>query len=213
MNETIAAIAWPQWGPLERFNSSLVIEVSRPNGVFTCSGVALSRDLILTAAHCLDGEVINVRVFLGSEYRPKNPSYTIKNYQLHYEYNSSQSRCHSDLAKINMKKKLPANIKFHKIYTGNQYPEKFYRLGFGGRNNQNIRTLTTPILRKIDIEEEIIELNDENSYSGDSGGPIFMQSGNKFYLVAIHSTFSFGPEGKFSLNPLLTSYIPWIYGH
>lgn len=213
MDMTTAAFAKPKGEQWEEYNSSLLIEVTRPNGVFTCTGVALTRDLILTAAHCLEGKVTKVRVFTGPEYDPKNPSYEIKSFALHPTYNPSHSRCHSDLAKIVMKDKLPENIQFHQIYAGRKYTGNFYRLGFGGRDNHNIRTLTTPNLRKIDVDDEIIELNDKYSYSGDSGGPIFMQNGKEIYLLAIHSTFSFGPEGNFSLNPLLAAYVPWIFSN
>ncbi len=213
MDMTTAAFAKPKGKQWEEYNSSLLIEVTRPNGVFTCTGVALSRDLILTAAHCLEGQVTSVRVFTGIEYDPKNPSYAIKEFKLHPTYNPSKSRCHSDLAKIVMKDKLPEGLQFHQIYGGRKYGGNFYRLGFGGRDNHNIRTLTTPNLRRVDIDQEIIELNDKYSYSGDSGGPIFMQNGNEIFLLAVHSTFSFGPEGNYSLNPLLAAYIPWIYGN
>jgi hypothetical protein len=37
-----------------------------------------------------------------------------------------------------------------------------------------------------------------------------MQFEGQMYLVAIHSTLSFGPEGKHSYNPLLSSHREWI---
>ena len=87
---------------------------------------------------------------------------------------------------------------------------KILRLGFGARENQNVRTLVTPEVRKPRKLENVLELNDMYSYSGDSGGPVFMQNNGQMYLVAIHSTLSFGPEGKHSFNPLLSSHREWI---
>ncbi|WP_408098738.1 trypsin-like serine protease [Peredibacter sp. HCB2-198] len=197
----------------EQFNSSLLIEVTRPNGVFTCTGVAVSDQMILTAAHCLEGNVKGVRVFTQEVYDPKQTSLEIKDYKLHPTYNPHHSRYYSDLAKIQMKEKLPAFIKVHPIALEKKFFGRFYRFGFGARDKKNLRTVITPTLRKVNPAEEVLELNDEYSRSGDSGGPIFMQNGNGIQLVAIHSTFSHGPEGNYSLNPLLAAYLPWIFSH
>jgi hypothetical protein len=194
----------------ERFNSSLLIEVTRPNGVFTCTGVAVSDKLLVTAAHCLEGNISRVRVFTQAAYNPKQSSLEVTDYKVHPNYNPSKSRFKSDIAKITMKEKLPSFIKLYPIYQGTKVSGNIFRFGFGARNKKNLRTVITPTLRKLDLNEEILELNDKFSMSGDSGGPIYMQSGNDISILAIHSTLSHGPEGSFSLNPLLSAYVPWI---
>src|SRR5688500_549529 len=75
----------------ETFNSSLLIEVTRPNGVFTCTGVAVSTHTLITAAHCLDGEIKSVRIFTQSSYNPKSPSLPISSFQIHPSYNQKSS--------------------------------------------------------------------------------------------------------------------------
>ena len=205
--ELVQAVEW------EHYNSSLLIEVKRPNGVFTCTGVAVSKDIILTAAHCLDGKVDRVRIFTQDHYDPEQDSFDIKEFKLHPLYNPENSRYKADLAKISLRNPLPSAIEIHPIYKGKKISGNLLRFGFGARDNQNVRTVATPVLRNLKIEEEVIELNDEFSKSGDSGGPIFMQQGNVISLLAIHSTFSFGPEGNYSLNPLLAAYILWIFAH
>lgn len=196
-----------------RFNSSLLIEVTRPNGVFTCTGVAVSDQVLVTAAHCLEGKVDKVRIFTQAAYNPGQTSLDIKEYKLHPNYNPGKSRYRSDLAKIIMKEKLPPFIKLYPIYQGTKIMGSLYRFGYGERNEKNLRTVITPTLRKLNTEEEILELNDKFSKSGDSGGPIYMENGSDISILAIHSTFSHGPEGNFSLNPLLAAYIPWIFSH
>lgn len=197
----------------ERFNSSLLIEVTRPNGVFTCTGVAVSDQLIITAAHCLEGKVNQVRVFTGAKYDPKASSLAINGFVIHPNYNPKQSRYKSDLAKITMKDKLPGFVKLYSIYSGKKIEGNLYRFGFGERNKKNVRTVITPTFRKLNLDEAVIELNDQFSRSGDSGGPIFMQNGEDISILAVHSTFSHGPEGNFSLNPLLGSYTSWIFAN
>lgn len=193
------------------FNSSLLIEVTRPTGVFTCSGVAIDENTVLTAAHCLEGEILKVRVSMSPTYNPKEKFLQIENFDLHPEYDSQKSNFKSDLAKIKLKSKLPKGTIFYPIIKkDSDLNGKILRLGFGARGADNIRTLVTPELKNIHKHEKILELNDMYSYSGDSGGPVFMQKNGQMYLVAIHSTLSFGPEGKHSFNPLLSTHREWI---
>ncbi len=193
------------------YNSSLMIEVTRPNGVFTCSGVAVSDSLVVTAAHCLDGQVTKVRVFTGERYDPMSPSLEVSSFKIHPHYNPKFSQYQSDIAKIHLTNALPQSINIFPLYKNQTMNGKFFRFGFGARKNKNIRTVITPELKRVNLQDSILELNDKFSYSGDSGGPIFMNLGDQTYLVAIHSTFSFGPNGRYSYNPLISSFSSWIH--
>lgn len=195
----------------EKFNSSLLIEVTRPNGVFTCTGVALSPTTLVTAAHCLDGEVKKVRVFTQSNYDPKLPSLEIKEFQIHPGYAPKKSAYRNDIAKITMKDNIPSTVQIHPVFMGGDVKGTIYRFGFGARNKQNLRTVITPKFRRINTLEEVVELDDTFSRSGDSGGPIYVENGNEIKVIAIHSTFSHGPQGRYSFNPLLSAYLPWIF--
>jgi secreted trypsin-like serine protease len=200
-----SAIDW------NNFNSSLVIEVTRPSGVFTCTGVAINQDTVLTAAHCLEGEILKIRVSSSAAYDSKSQFWEALNFDLHPEYNKTRSNYYADLAKIKLKEKLPSDIRIYPIVKHDRdLSGQFLRLGFGGRNNQNVRTLIKPQLRQLNNLERVLELDDEYSFSGDSGGPVFMIQKGQIYLVAIHSTLSFGPQGKYSYNPLLSSHRSWL---
>jgi V8-like Glu-specific endopeptidase len=195
----------------KNFNSSLLIEVTRPTGVFTCSGVAINKNTILTAAHCLEGEILKVRISTESAYDQNGKFLEAESFELHPEYDRNSSNYQCDLAKIKLKAELPKGTKFYPIIKKEkQLSGKILRLGFGARAEKNIRTLVTPEVKEIRKLEKVLELNDIYSYSGDSGGPVFMQDNGQMYLVAIHSTLSFGPEGKHSFNPLLSSHREWI---
>lgn len=196
-----------QW---EAFNSSVLLEVRRPTGVFTCSGVAISPTTILTAAHCLDGEVLEIKVFNTITYDPQAPFFEVKSSEIHPDYKPKISAYQNDIAKIRLKKKLPSSIIFHPVYPKDDITGDFIRFGFGERNKSNNRTVITPKFRFVNILHKVIELDDHFSMSGDSGGPIFLIKKNKIYLLAIHSTFSKGPQGEFSYNPLVNKYLDWI---
>jgi V8-like Glu-specific endopeptidase len=193
------------------FNSSLLIEVTRPTGVFTCTGVAINKNTILTAAHCLEGEILKIRVSTESQYNKDGKFLSVESFDLHPDYNSQKSNYRSDIAKIKLNDELPKDTMFYPIIKkDSELNGKILRLGFGARGANNVRTLVTPEFKTIRNQEKTLELNDMYSYSGDSGGPIFMQNKGQMYLVAIHSTLSFGPEGKHSFNPLLSSHREWI---
>ncbi len=195
----------------QTYNSSLLIEVTRPHGVFTCTGVAVAPKLLVTAAHCLEGDVKKVRIFTQEKYDPQQASLATSGFVIHPDYRPQVSRYRNDIAKIFLKEALPSDINIHPIFRGNMLNGKLYRFGFGSRANTNIRTVITPTFRKINHLEDVLELDDTFSRSGDSGGPIFVRNGNVVSLVAIHSTFSHGPQGRFSFNPLLASHLSWIF--
>lgn len=195
----------------DRFNSSLLLEVTRTTGVFTCTGVAISKELIVTAAHCLAGDVKKVRVFTQEKYDPKQSSLEVGSYKIHPNYNPSVSNYRNDIAKIQMKNKLPEFVKIYPIFEGKVVTGNIYRFGFGARKEKNLRTVITPTFRQMNLAEEVVELNDKFSKSGDSGGPIYLENGSSLSILAIHSTFSHGPNGSYSFNPLLSAYLPWLY--
>lgn len=193
------------------FNSSVLIEVTRPHGIYTSTGVAINNNTILTAAHCLEGEILKVRVSTDAAYNAQGTFIEVEAFDLHPDYNRESSNYRSDIAKIKLKTSLPEGTRFYPIIKkDNPLKGKILRLGFGARGKKNVRTLVTPEIRKIRSHEKTLELNDTYSYSGDSGGPIFLQDQGQMYLIAIHSTLSFGPEGKHSFNPLLSSHREWI---
>src|SRR5205814_1180478 len=102
------------------FNSSLIIEVTRSTGVFTSTGVAINSHTILTAAHCLEGEVLKIRVSNDSVYNKKGCFWEVQSYELHPDYNSEKSQYRCDLAKIKLKEALPSNTTFFPIMKNSQ---------------------------------------------------------------------------------------------
>lgn len=194
------------------FNSTVVIEVTRPEGIFTSSGVAINRNTILTAAHSLEGTVLKVRVSPAGTYNRNGKFILGESYEIHPEYNSAESNYNCDLAKINLASPLPEETNYYSVMKNDRnISGNFVRIGYGARNEVNTRTMITPVFKNVSEPTKTLELHDMYSFSGDSGGPIFLQQKGQLYLVAIHSTLSYGPEGKYSFNPMLAAHRDWIY--
>lgn len=194
------------------FNSTVVIEVTRPEGIFTSSGVAINRNTILTAAHSLEGTVLKVRVSPAGTYNRNGKFILGESYEIHPEYNSAESNYNCDLAKITLASPLPEETNYYSVMKNDRnISGNFVRIGYGARNEVNTRTMITPVFKNVSEPTKTLELHDMYSFSGDSGGPIFLQQKGQLYLVAIHSTLSYGPEGKYSFNPMLAAHRNWIY--
>ncbi len=195
----------------DEFDSSVVIEIKRAEKIYTCSGVVISKTTILTAAHCLEGEVDRVRIYLDKIYHRYNAYLEVKDYQIHPDYNSEESNFYSDIAKIKLLFPIETEISIQPVNEKKILKGQFFRVGFGGRNNSNQRTILNLELKKNSFKNKTVEFYETDSQSGDSGGPIFIKDGERIFLLAIHSTLSYGPQGKYSLNPNIHSFIEWIF--
>ena len=128
-----------------RFSSSFVIEITRGSEVFTSSAVAIGKNTILTAAHCVDC-VDEVVVLIGDEYEHPDTIRTVSRWSVHHEYNPSKSFHENDLAILYLDEELPAFVTIETLdnevqLSGHSLME---RIGFGGRADHNMRTLITP---------------------------------------------------------------------
>jgi secreted trypsin-like serine protease len=192
----------------ESFSSTLIIEVARDSKVFTSTAVVIGRNMLLTAAHsidCFDGG----RVLLGENYHTAKESIKVKKSIIHPEYNPSKSFFENDLAIVILEHNLPKNIKIESIKEDIALApgDILDRVGFGERNNQNIRTWTNPTFKERTFNKKNYILKDERSVIGDSGGPIFKRQNGQTSLVGIHSTLE-GADKTYIVN--ISPYISWI---
>lgn len=192
---------WP------KYDSSLMLEVSRGETCFTSSAVAIGENILLSAAHCVEG-ASEVLCILGDA--PSSPEKVLiaKRWVVHHEYNPSKSFYENDLAIIFLEEKLPSYISYESIEETHLSDKSLLeRIGFGGRLNKNTRTLVTPSFIGKTFNQKNFLLKDKHSVLGDSGGPIFVESQGELKLVGLHSTLE-GEHLTYAIN--LAHYKGWL---
>lgn len=162
-----------------------------------CTAVAISPMVFLTAAHCVSGQVLYIKM----------GKLLIKGYEIHPLYQHDRSYAQFDVAKIKLLYPLKP-YPFPEI-SSPQFEGEFLRVGFGMRDGLNRKTILPQKLRQLEAGENLISFFENNSVSGDSGGPIYQFQDGEWKLVATHSTYSYGPLGTFSLNPTLEAIREW----
>ncbi len=171
------------------FKQSFPLEISKGGAKVICSSVAIHPQIILTAAHCVEGAE-RIALVKGFDLDQGHPRYMAQSWEAHPNYNREKSNYHYDVAKVILSNPLPENLPYTKV----GWPiegRSIVRVGFGGRNSKNARTLISG-QDLIYMGDDYFELNDEYGVMGDSGGPVFQMQNGSYVLVGIHST----KEGK-----------------
>lgn len=171
----------PNWNQM---NGSLIFEAFRGDEVFTSTCVTINSTTLLTAAHSV-ANIDFAFVHLDSDYdQKKGLRLKVIKTLIHPDYDENISNYENDLAIIKLAHPLPGYIRTYNI--GSIIPTELERVGFGARDNKNIRTWTH--VKLINRKEKYFELEDWCSVVGDSGGPLFIQRNGIYELIGLHST-------------------------
>jgi secreted trypsin-like serine protease len=191
-----------------RFNSSMIIEIKRGGHLFTSTAVAIGRNMLLTAAHSVDC-FDEGHVYLGANYNTSTSAIKISKTIVHPGYNPGKSFYENDLAIVILEHNLPKDIHIENLDSSIAIDceDSLERIGFGGRDNENFRTWTTPKFKTSTYNKNNFVLEDHNSVIGDSGGPIYKNENGKLKLVGIHSTLD-GTDTTYIVN--VNKYLEWI---
>ncbi len=219
ISQTVStACAAPNW---TCWQSAIGIQVFDQSGlVSTCTGVAVSAQHILTAAHCTQIAMTGRRLIwrlsslenlnttdpttrrsTATDLRVLNPPI-----HRHPQYDPRQSRFHFDWAIIEVAHRFPRVRVWPQAWPIPR-GQKLHRIGYGGRPNaqgelENRRTWITSFLNHdLSAADEFLESQDALGVPGDSGGPIFVWHQGQAWLVGLHSTWD--PQLGLSFAPRL----------
>ena len=197
--------------------------------VIFCSGVMLTSQSVLTAAHCLKNlSDFPLFVTKGNKITTHSPKFYINDFKLHPLYERGNQ---FDLAMIQLTDSIEIKENILPLHPeiGLTLDEKsFFSLGYGlnpsddnsigeklGAGNLNILHFCK---ESYCPEENLVggrflyERNNKGPCQGDSGGPAFLKRGEQYFILGIHSTInhqecSLANRGQ---NTLVETHIDFI---
>jgi secreted trypsin-like serine protease len=169
---------------------------------FSCTGSILSKDLIVTAAHCLGPYgAAKIIAFFGVNKNKSGLTYNVIKQILPETYSSERTQDWNDVALLLLEKPIPANYQAAQLISesdilqsGNLVILAGYGInmpampkhGDGGLGV--LRSVVQNILEpQYGNTEVLINIKNKGTCSGDSGGPAFLQKDNQIYLFGVAS--------------------------
>lgn len=197
-----------------------------------CTASPIADDVLLTAAHCVDGDpekvlgVFHPSLACESGYEASKHSIKATKVIKHLGYDESKKveERTDDIAIIFLESKIPAGYPVYKIADPNQLTNvnEMFVYGYGiigedqgGRGILRKGTIT-PENFAVELSEKKVMVRQDKGAGicmGDSGGPTFVNLDGEKKVLGVNS-YVFGPKGdicnKYSFQTLVHAYNSWI---
>lgn len=211
----------------EYANSAVLLLIEKNSGTSSCTAVPIGKQLLLTAAHCVDKVVPTQIQAVFGWYTPSTPpisKISVSQYKIHESYDGT-AQSYADLALIKLSQDIPASHKIAPLYDGRpaNTQDQLILIGYGItdehlKDSLVLRMTTKSLKKDTFIKKAIIGFNQKNTTGGfckgDSGAPVFVQSGTQKKLLAINSFTASTQEQLDCHSASFAMYIPhfrqWI---
>lgn len=168
----------------------------RQGGSSICTGSLIHPYIVLTVAHCLT-DIKGAKITIGNNMNDPEQTIWVRDWITHPEYNGDTSLNTSkqsvDVGLIFLDQWIHAPLVFPKLHFFN-FSMPLTKIGYGGRNGKNIRTITHPTFSNSN--DHYAFLKDDTAVGGDSGGPILQSFDGEISIVALHMGRSVDKDGK-----------------
>jgi hypothetical protein len=225
---TIIALAMPRTAAAivgrsddgAKWQNQVVMVLSRDgNRAGFCTGVVLTRNIVLTAAHCVSNPS-GTRVYL-----PGQPPLALRRIARHPAFHADAPRTRSrsiDLALLETADALPADFTAPAFAEAARYEldTAFEIAGFGVSREDDAKTSGTLRVGHVTLRAPLSSVllwlddpqGDTGACTGDSGGPVFTEGGKLAAIIAFAEGAGSRHCGKLTQAVLVAPHRGWIEG-
>jgi Trypsin len=184
-----------------------------------CSGVVLTRTIVLTAAHCI-ASANDTRAYV-----PGQPLFALRRIAKHPDFHVDAPRTRSrsiDLALLETADPLPANFTAPVLADAALYElgTSFEIAGFGVAREGDAKSSGTLRVGNVRLRAPLSSVllwledpqHETGACTGDSGGPVFTESGKLAAIVAFAEGEGTRHCGKLTQAVLIAPQRGWIEG-
>ncbi len=203
-------------------DSTVALEIyENGQAVGICTGTLIFPDIVLTAAHCIDGNTDRVVAVFATEVEgaASERAREVVKWEQHPDWGKGVATGRADLALVKLERDAPPDTRPAKfLLTPLRLKEhdEFVIAGYGLsiayiRESQGVlRRAKTTIIGVMSLTEIVSDGSGSSVCFGDSGGPAYIERGGELYLWGVASAVSSRLCNEMSAHTDILLHLGWI---